>query len=188
MKTIFLTLTMAFTNAIVYSQCKVVFSKITKVEQGYKKDAYGNLTDERFVKCTLPNGQIKSIYNAAMYLTNSHQAEWGKTDFLFSGMNTSKTVFFEVIKTQNRIKIFATNFNKYSGNNFSESSVQWDPSLNQQIGVSRLDTDGFDALEGWAFSKLAGDILIMTKNGVEYKFTITKTQESYCHMYFKLVN
>lgn len=186
MKTIFLTLTIAFTNAIVYSQCKVIFSKISKVEQGFKKDAYGNLTDQRFVYCTLPNGQVKTVANTNLYLTKSWQAESGPATLLFAGTNTSKTVFLEVIKTGNRIKIFAANFYK-AGSSFTEGRVQWDPSLTEQIGVSRLEYDGFDASEGWAFSKFAGDILIMTKNGVEFKFSIAKTQESYCNMYFKLI-
>lgn len=188
MKTTLFFLAFVMTHALAYSQCTTQFSKITKVEQGYKKDPYGNATDERFVECTLPNGQIKSEnVGAAMYLTNSWQAEYGVTNLLFTGLNVSKTVFFEIIRTENRIKIFTVNYYKYSGNKFTSGYVDWDPALNEQIGTSRLDVDGFDTNEGWAFSKLAGDILIMTKNGVEYKFTITKTQESYCHMYFKLV-
>lgn len=187
MNRIILFLAFVLTNALAYSQCTTQFSKITKVEQGFKKDAYGNLTDERFVYCTLPNGQIKTIYNAALYLTNAYQAESGKTDFLFSGTNTSKTVFYEVIKTQNRIKIFASNFYKYSGNSYTEGSIGWDPSINDQIGVSRLSYDGFDMKEGWIFSKISEDVLVMIKKGIEYKFTITKTQEKNCNMYFKLV-
>lgn len=187
MKTTLFFLAFVMTHALAYSQCKTQFSKITKVVQGYKKDPYGNVTDERFVECTLPNGQIKSEYHAARYLTNSYQAEWGTTNLLFTGLNASKTVFFEIIRTENRIKIFPVYYYDYNPNKFTSSNVQWDPALNEQIGTSRLDVDGFDTNEGWAFSKLAGDILVMTKNGVEYKFAIAKTQESYCHMYFKLV-
>ena len=187
MKTTLFFLAFVMTHALSYSQCKRQFSKITKVEQGYKKDPYGNVTDERFVKCTLPNGQIFSEYNAARYLTNSYQAEYGATNLLFTALNASKTVFFEIIRTENRIKIFTVNYYDYNPNKFTSGLVQWDPALNEQIGTSRLDVDGFDTKEGWAFSKLAGDILVMTKNGIEYKFTIAKTQESYCDMYFKLV-
>lgn len=187
MKTTLFFLAFVMTHALAYSQCTTQFSKITKVEQGYKKDSYGNVTDERFVNCTLPNGQIKSEYNAARYLTNSYQAEWGPSNLLFTGLNASKTVFFEIIRTENRIKIFTVNYYKYSGNSFTSGYVDWDPALKEQIGTERLYYDGFDTNEAWSFSKLAGDILVMTKNGIEYKFTIAKTQESYCKMYFKLV-
>ena len=187
MKNTLLFLAFVLTNALAHSQCTVQFSKITKFEQGFKKDPYGNLTDERFVKCTLPNGQVKTVPTITnYYLTKSYQAEWGVPKLLFAGTNASKSVFIEVLTTENRIKIFAVNFYK-AGSNFTEGQVQWDPSINDQLGTYRLSSDGFNTDEGWAFSKMAGDILIMTKNGVEYKFSIAKTQESYCHMYFKLI-
>jgi hypothetical protein len=187
MKTLFFVLFSVLFNIVVFAQCTTQFSKITKFEYGFKKDAYGQVTDQKFEKCTLPNGQVKNIYNTNQYFTKSWQSEHGISELLFSGLNTAKTIVFQIIKTENRIRVFATYFYAYSGKNYTDGTIDWDPSINDKIGTSRLYYDGFSVAEGWAFSKISGDILIMKKNGVEYKFVVSKTQEKNCKMYFKLM-
>ena len=64
--------------------------------------------------------------------------------------------------------------------------MKWDLTIDNIIGT-RPEYDGFDPNEGWAFSRVEGDLVIMVKNGREYKFsTNNKTNEKYCDMYFKL--
>ena len=169
------------------SQCKYQFSKITKFEEGFQKDGYGNVTDNRTLKCTLTDGSKVSVPGYGTEFANDWQNSYGVANLLFAGTNASKTAFIKVIKNNQGISVQGYYFKKSSSDKkFSWGQMDWDPSIDNAIGT-RPYYDGFSPSQGWAFSKVVGDVVVMTKNGVEYKFSSNnKTQESYCNMYFKM--
>ncbi len=168
-----------------FAQCTTVFAKIAKYEEGFAKDKYGNVTNKRVLKCTFTDGTSKSVAGWDVEFSDYYQESNGRTKQLFVGTNASKTVFLRVIQNGSVIRVNAYQFKKY-GKQFTDIVVEWDPSLNDRLGT-RPYWDGFNAAEGWAFSKFSGDVLVMTKNGVEYKFTTVKTEEKLCSLCFKML-
>ena len=169
-----------FIGISVYSQCARQFSKIVKYEEFFPKDAYGNPSSQRKLSCTLSDGSKSTLLIYDAYVNND-------VEVLFNGTNTSKTAYIIITNNQYRIDIKGFYFYKFSyDKRFSDAPMKWDPTIDNIIGT-RPEYDGFDPKDGWAFSRVEGDLVIMVKNGKEYKFsTNNKTNEKYCDLYFKL--
>ena len=163
-----------FIGISVYSQCARQFSKIVKYEEFFPKDAYGNPSSQRKLSCTLSDGSKSTLLIYDAYVNND-------VEVLFNGTNASKTAYIIITNNQYYININGFYFYKFSKDKrYSDAPMTWDPAINYNY-------DYFDPKDGWAFSRVEGDLVIMVKNGREYKFsTNNKTNEKYCDMYFKL--
>lgn len=186
MKKIILFAAICLANLDLEAQCTTQFSKITKFEQGQKKDKYGNVTDNEFLKVSLATGEKIDIIGFDL---SDHEK------LLYIGINASKNLLYVITeRSRQKFNVQAIQFFYYPKSKTSSSFyVRWDPSISltydqsydaccEESGALSVN---FLVEKGWAFSRIEGDNLVMTKSGVEYKFTHAKTQEKDCKIYIK---
>jgi hypothetical protein len=182
-----------FQNATL-SQYK--FTKVLKYEEGMVKDNQGNETDDSFRKFYFPDGKTSTVvdYNPEILQ--------GKT-ILYKGLNLSKNAF--ILIYNDKPSSYEGNYGRvtYYGELHIESIYFYKGSTDKNWSSSAIT--GFDNLieknidsgvnsryakfpisNGWSFSRVEGDHIILARNGTEYKFLLTKTADGY-GMFYKWI-
>ena len=171
MKKIIIALSFILMNAVFQAQCTTKFLKMMKVEEVAVKNDYGDATGEIEVNVYFSNGKKSWLRG-----WDKDQVEAGQ--YVVAQLNASKNVAYSVGFDNGFYDIIVTA--KYTTDNKYLEDADWYVD-GEEHGMWMM----FPVNEGWSFSGIVGDYLVMTQDGAKHWYTHAKTENSNCKLYIK---